>query len=311
MGLSGASKKERKAKKAAAEQYYKAFAKVNEVIAPKRADSDNLKELDELTGGNASARAKVLARKADREAREFNKDTSFKEKAAAYNDRYAVLKEQMANKAVSRFTVGDSPLQKVSSSPNAFMGGGILGQPQNPGPFNAQSTQAFGGLSLGVGLGTPDPNAGIRKQAFSGNSPTFKTREEAMEFAKQKLSEYQAKELANPKKADPFAFLNPGAQQRSLNNLRPEDMIQETRFNPFGILYRNLGTAEQAAEDLNRLGESVSNSVGAKALEKYASLAAKLKPMVKKEMNAPTIGTQSMVAGELAQAAPYTEAIQS
>lgn len=269
---SGASSKRRKALQAAAAQYYEAFSKLTEVANPKRVETSTSADLASATNDQASFRVRKMAKDSDRLARQFNRDDSFQSKADAYNDRYAILKEQMANRAAVRYTVGDLPMLKST------------------GPLEGNLT---------IRLGAPDPNAGRYVKAFSDGAKTYSSREEAMAAAAEKFKQYQQSPPSAVVPANPGIL---GIGQPSYAPVTAADFVQETVFQPFGALYRNLGVAEDAAADFNRLGAAVSSSSGGQALEKYAAITAKLKPLVEKEASRSALNASptGLIADQLA-----------
>ena len=120
MGFSsGASSAKRKAKKAAAQQYYKAFKKLNAVPEMDRVGTKNTRTLEESIGDNASFQTRRAVKQIDRMGRTLNKDNAFKESVAMYNDRYNILKDQINNKNSERYSVADNPMPKFSSKDRA------------------------------------------------------------------------------------------------------------------------------------------------------------------------------------------------
>ena len=257
MGFSsGASSKRRKALKAAAEQYYKAFSKLSEVANPERVQATTAREVEAVVGDDSSFKVRKLAKDSDRAARQFNADKSFKEKAAAYNDRYAILKEQMANRGAVRYSLADS---RVGGDPN-----------------QKASSPAMVTASLGAATR-------LSEAKYDSDKKYFSSREGLLAEAQAKADAYNAANKAAARQ--PFAPAFVPAQA--------SDFIQETTFKPFGVLYRNLGVAESAAADLDRLGSAVSSSTGGQALERYAAITEKLKPVVAKEASRAVMDRQT------------------
>lgn len=294
---SGASSAKRKAKKAAAQQYYEAFGKLQEIPDVGSIATNNKREVDEKLGNQASFRTRNMAQKADRAAREFKNDPEYKKNVAAYNDRYAILKDQIANKSSTRYSVAKDPIQPQNTN--------VLGGTSYFGIGSANQTKGIGGIQNT--LMKPEVK-GKYFESQNNNAPLYKTREEALELAKQRMNEYNAALDKSPSNFGLIAFGGRSPQKVT----DPNQFVQQNDFNGFGVLYRNLGAAEDAAADLTNLGKKVTGTQANKALEQYLKIAERLKPMLKRDAQNASVITdgQSMVAGELAQAAPYTETIK-
>lgn len=308
MGFSsGASKAKRKAKKAAAAQYLAEFRKLNPIDDIGSLKTTNKRNLEETMGDEGSFRLRYMAKKADRMAREINNDDDYKKRISLYNDRISILKDQMANKSSVRYGIADSPIA-LPKLPDTSNVGGILGNGGASG-IGGQSVGGIGGIaSIGQNLQLQKPQS-----SFATGSSLFKTKDEAMADAVKKMEAYNkanagtmVKSLTTP--LGGIAGLGSRqVQSQFVPVTDPSRFIKQENFNGFGVLYRNLGNAESALNDINALGAGINNSAGNKNIESYAALAKKLKPMAKREANNMAIGPgTSLVAGELAQN-NYTE----
>lgn len=321
----GASAKERKAKKAAAQQYYNEFAKLQSIPDIGSVATNNKRSVEEGIGDNASARTRNMAQKADRMARSINNDKQYKSNVNMYNDRYKILKEQIANRDSVRYSVKDTPTIEIKQTIgfNGIGGtdrtvGGIagfgsgLGEAINPTKGGQYVNAASKGVKSGLiqsGYARQqvidDPNANLNK--------LYQSKDEVMADAAKRMQEYNAMvdaESKKPNRTTGYNFIGnttPQLQKATDAN----QFIQENKFGQFGVLYRNLGAAEDAVKDIQELGKRVTNSAGNQMLTKYSALAEKLKPMVKRDArNAqPSTNGQSIVSNELASANPYTETI--
>ena len=313
----GASAEKRKAKKKAAAEYYKEFSKLNKVEEVGRASTKNKRVLDDSLGDSASAETKNITRKIDRMGREINKDDEYKQNVKSYNDRYAILKDQMANKSSSRYTISDAPA--VEEKRNAFGLGGAIG---NGGLINQANKQS--GPSSYTTL-VKDKPKGEYSSAQKGNQALFQSKEEEMAAAQQRMEEYnnglKEKFLNAPPEKNQFGGIalpqvktpqaaEQYAQQNKVTD--PNKFSQENKFQGFDVLYRDLSRAERAMDDVNTLGQRVINTKTNKLLPEYQKLNDRLKGLIKRDMNNKQVqqSGQSMVSGEIASATPYTETIR-
>jgi hypothetical protein len=308
MGFSsGASSAKRKAQKAAAQQYLKEFRKLKPIDALPRFETNNKRQIEDTLGDEASFRLRNMSHKADRAARGINKDDDYKTKVNSYNDRYAILKDQMANKSSVRYMAANNPNALPVKNTNAFGGffsGGISGQ------------QSSHNTMANVGAVSAKPN----KSSFATKGGMYQNKEDAMADAAKKMEAYNNSLTNLLGKAKPntnngmMSYAPAGKYtQRDLDAMRisdPSRFIQEEKFSGFGVLYRNLNLAESAANDITALGKSVTNSNGYKNTEAYVELAKKLKPLAKRELGhaANPIVNNSLVSGDLAKT-NYTETI--
>lgn len=288
MGFSsGASKAERKAKKAAAEQYLTEFRKLKAADELPRLSTKNKKEVEDTLGDDVSFRTRNMAGKADRMARSMNNDVDYKAKVSAYNDRIAILKDQMANKSTTRFTSRDTPSDIAPKNKR----NGLLGN-QNIGNNGVD-------LSKFVGNGLI-----LKEKKYT---PVYKTQDEAMSDAAKKLDAYNKANAGKTIDDGAGNGLSTFASQKKFEPITDVSRFaEEKKYNGFGALYRNLNLAENAVDDITALSKNISNSQGNKNIEAYAALAAKLKPMIKREANSGLIASPSVVGGDLAQS-KYTE----
>ena len=311
----GASALKRKAKKAAAAEYYKAFAKLNSIPELERISSSNKRDVEDALGDSASFRTRNLSRKTDKLAREINKDDQYKNAISSYNDRYSILKDQIANKSTTRYAV--------------------IG---TPGDYSQDDTRGVGKPIENIGLTMPDKDNiktdvsgyGSNKEklqsSFSTKGKMYSSKEEAMADAIKKMEEYNnyigglvGKD--RPARTDGILAYQPATsstnkytqeETKRLVESDPSRFIKGEKFNGFNVLYRNLDVAESAANDINALGKSITDSNGMKNANAYAALAEKLKPMIKRDArNIQSVANngQSLVSNELASATPYLETV--
>lgn len=318
MGFSsGASSAKRKAAKAAAQQYLAEFRKLKPIDALPRLASNNKKTIREELDDNASFRVRNMAQKADRMARAINKDDDYKNKIDAYNDRYEILKRQMANQSTTRYGISGSPIETAKTS-NGFGGFGTY----QGGSLGGSQGGLLGGNGVLSILGNQQP-ANKPQSSFATQGKMYQTKEEAMADATKQMETYNSglSKLIGTNKPQSqlygsgfIAYANPYTGQYTkadVDAMRindPSRFIQQENFDGFGVLYRDLSKAESALNDINALSNNITNSAGNKNIDAYAALASKLKPMIKKEAkNAEfATGNQSLVANELAQNS-YTE----
>lgn len=302
MGFSsGKSSAKRKAKKAAAAAYYAEFAKLQALPELEKISTSNKRQVEDALGNEASFRTRNLSQKADRLAREINNDEDYKKKVAAYNDRYAILKDQIANKSTVRYSVADNPAALPAPPSNDYVSGG------------AQNNIKNGAGDYAI-FAPPPPTS----SSFATKGSMFKTQEEAMADATKKMESYNnglGGLLGSFKRLGQYNVPELYTQ-KDLDAMRvsdPSRFIQEEKFNGFGVLYRNLEVAEAAANDINALGKNINGSKGNTTINTYSELTNKLKPLLKKDAANPQVVASggSVVSNELASANPYTETIAS
>ncbi len=327
MGFSsGASSAKRKAKKAAAAQYYKEFAKLKSVPEMERMSTRNSRELEDAIGDNASGQTKSITRRIDRMSREINKDDEYKKNVKAYNDRYEILQNQIANKDTVRYGISSAPSELDEKS--AFGGGytGFTGmqntRDNRTGPVTGQPggmLAAFGGGGLNFGQEKKG-----KYQELQETGGAFKTKEEAMAAAQKRMEEYNAglKDqylnqeqqmnqwggYAMPIDKSPQA-IDRYVKQNTITD--PNRFIQENKFGAFNVLYRDLSKAEDAVADVEALGKKVMNTKTNQLLPQYEKLNERLKGLVKRDARnvQPGNQNQSIVSNELASGKPYTETL--
>lgn len=313
----GASAAKRKAKKAAAAQYYKEFAKLKSVPEMERMSTRNSRELEDSIGDNASGQTKSITRKIDRMSREINKDDDYKKNVKSYNDRYEILQNQISNKDTVRYSTSRKP-SELPKTPNGLLNfGGVSNTNKSAGSTMINSFANTGSFA------NSEPK-GKYSLSQSDNSPLYKTKEEAMAEAQKHMEEYNAglKDMYMKMEAPKNQFGGIGismdkspqaaeryAQQNQVTD--PNRFIQENKFQKFGVLYRNLGNAEDAVKDVEDLGKKVMNTKTNQLLPEYEKLNERLKGMVKRDARnvQPGNQNQSMVSNELASGKPYTETL--
>jgi hypothetical protein len=319
MGFSsGASSAKRKAKKAAADQYYKEFAKLSAVPELERVAATNKREVEDALGDDASFRTRNLSNKTDKLAREINKDDSYKQANKAYNDRYSILKDQIANKSTSRYSVGDDPGAMPEKQTNSF------GGPSGINGFGQQNQNQGSGLA-DIAKNSLDLVKEKKQSTFGKGGSMYATKEEALADASKKMEAYNnsinglvGKDKPRQQGTGMLSAMTMGNTKYSQQDIEamrvkdPSRFIKEEKFDGFGALYRDLDKAESAANDFNTLGKNIMDSNGMKNVNAYAALAEKLKPMVKRDArNAQDKANtgQSLVSNELASATPYLESV--
>ena len=301
----GASSQKRKAKQAAAAQYYAEFAKLQALPELEKISTSNKRQVEESIGDNASFRTRNLAQKTDRLARQINNDDDYKKKVNAYNDRYAILKDQMANKSTVRYSISDNPAALPSSAPI----NGYFGSSQQQNAIGMGTASMYGGSVAPI-----EPP----KSSFATKGSMFKTQEEAMADAAKKMESYNnglGGLLGSVKRLGQYNVPE-NYTQKDLDAMRvsdPSRFVQAETFGGFGALYKNLEVAESAANDINALGNSINGSKGNSTVNAYSELTNKLKPLLKKDAaNSQVVASGgSVVSNELASANPYTETIAS
>lgn len=289
----------------AAAAYYKEFEKISALPDMKNIATSNNREVEDSLGNYSSFRTRHLSKQADKMARTINKDEGYKSATTAYNDRYSILKDQIANKASTRYS--------ASSDPSALP----VVQTNNGWMNNSQPTNI--GMAGMLGAAT----APVKEQSsFSTDGSMYASRDDAMSGANKKMEEYNSSlsnllGTAKPQQSGSgMAFSFGGGQyaQHDIDAMRisdPTRFIKEEQFAGFGDLSSDLTKAEGAMNDMNALGDNLNNSTGQKNITAYSALAAKLKPMVKRDsrnLEGASDG-QSLISSELATANPYTETI--
>lgn len=323
----GASAKKRKAKKAAAAAYYREFAKLKSVPEMERMSVRNSRELEDAIGDNASAQTKNITKKIDRMSREINKDDDYKKNVKAYNDRYEILQNQIANKDTVRYSVSGAPAAEEITRGGGFGFAGSnqfrIGNQNKAGPMAggySPANQPMGMLAAingGLNFGQ------AQRSKYNPNANYYKTRDEALLEATKRMEKYNAglKDMymkmeaprnqwggvsmldKSPQAAERYA------QQNKVTD--PNRFIQENKFDAFNVLYRDLSKAEDAVADIEALGKKVMNTKTNQLLPQYEKLNERLKGLVKRDARnvQPGNQNQSMVSGELATGNPYTETL--
>lgn len=323
----GASSAKRKAKKAAAAQYYAEFAKLKSVPEMERMSTRNSRELEDAIGDNASGQTKNITRKIDRMSREINKDDAYKKNVKAYNDRYEILQNQIANKDTVRYSVSRAPAAEESTRGGFGFAGSNqfnIGNQNQAGPMAggySPTNQPMGMLAAingGLNFGQ------AQRSKYNPNANYYKTRDEALLEATKRMEEYNAGLKDNymkmatarnqlgsmgiPMDKSPEAAER-YAQQNKVTD--PSKFIKENEFKAFNVLYRNLNLAEDAVADVEALGKKVINTKTNQLLPQYEQLNERLKGLVKRDARnvQPGNQNQSMVSNELASGKPYTETL--
>lgn len=111
MGLSGASAAKRKAKRMAADAYYKALKGLKRADRLDRADTKAARTVEDSIGDDAGGNTRILARKADKVGQALNRDrNAFNEKVDRYNDRWDQLQHQMEGRPTGKRNADSSAL---------------------------------------------------------------------------------------------------------------------------------------------------------------------------------------------------------
>jgi hypothetical protein len=105
MGMSGASKAKREAKKQMAAAYYDALKKVEKATPIKRIDTQSARKLSDQMDGDISYGTKRIAMKADKLGRTINADKSLNKDIESYNKRVDEMKGQMKGKTINKYEV--------------------------------------------------------------------------------------------------------------------------------------------------------------------------------------------------------------
>lgn len=211
----GARAKARRQADKAQASYYKALSNLEALPEIRRAESNNVKQLEESLGDNASYGSKRLAKQADKLGKEINNDEQYKGYVSKYNQRYAQLKDQLAGKSSQRYYVDDyTPPVPVANNSSFSIGmggnGGIMGGQSSyigMGGMQQANGGGMGMASIGGGLGVraeADPNtmswksfdqAGLDKYAAKNADRNFyNTKEEALAEATKRMEAYNAKQ---------------------------------------------------------------------------------------------------------------------
>lgn len=332
MGFSsGASSAKRAAKKAAAAEYYKAFAKLNSIPELKRISSSNKRDVEDALGDSASFRTRNLSQKSDRLARKINKDDQYKDAINSYNDRYSILKDQIANKSSTRYTLANTPGDYIQENKR---GSGTTGsglseyvKPSKPGNLGMADIASMGSKNKmpHSAFITQDRKNSRKDRPSESQTKIYATKEEAMADAIKKMEKYNNSINGLMGKDKPRnqtqgmlgdIAIAPGKySQKEIDAMKQSDasrFIKEEKFNGFDVLYRNLDLAESAANDITGLSKRISDSEGNKNVTDYSALAEKLKPLIKRDARNIQSGAnngKSLVSNELASATPYLETV--
>ena len=271
----GASSKKRKAYAGAVSQLIGAINQIKPIQEIKRVDSKLNRQFEEELGSSASGRLNYLSRKADSVARKINKDDDYKAKAGRFNDRYSILKEQMADRDVTRYALRDSPYVEQPNKPTGtnidhITAGNII--PENRPKFENVIASNEEAMKL----------AQQRADEYNNNQDNFKP------YAVNKLNSWgtiESTQMVTNPKATADKFLQ-GVTYASGKD------SWESKFNVLNEGY----------EDMARLSDSVKNSAGNQNIGLYSSLADKLKTQYKRDAGnvTNTAKPTGLLASELA-----------
>lgn len=328
----GASAAKRKAKKAAADQYYKAFSELKSANADYKASTNNKKQITEALGDDVSYGTKRLAMKADKTGRAINNDTEYRTDLKRYNSRYDALKKQLSGQSVDRYKVGGGPnaLEPVKNSnplnaSYAGMGG------QNNGYAGMGGQNSVGGVSMAnIGMGSITNDAGAKGKAAAENRYYY-SEAEAMADAKLAMEKHNASwdarlgqkaERNQSGQSGMLGFLSGGmnltgnqtytqaeVDRNKVND--PSRFLQKETLRGVPVGYRDLDSMESAYNEIAALSEKAGKSPVNKQAEDYAKVTEQLKQKLKREQGAVSNKPQGLLASELAGNNLLPEVIQA
>lgn len=273
-------KAERKAYDKAIAQYVSEINKIKPVQEIKRVDNNTKRAIEDELGSSASGRLNYLSRKADSVARVINKDDDYKSKVSRFNDRYAILKDQVAGKYTTRYGVRDNPMADPDLEPKP----------------------------TGIDAYVNPPSATVDKPV--NFEQTFATREEAYKAAQEKADAYNA----NPDNFKPRqvraeyattidGLINNNSRTYTPPKITAEKLLQEVKYNG-GASGRTerFNALDSGYQDMARLSNSIQSSAGNQNVSLYSSLADKLKTQYKRDSGNVTtqVKPTGLLASELA-----------
>lgn len=304
----GASAAKRKAKKAAADQYYKAFSELKSANADYKASANNKKQVVDAMGDDVSYGSKRLAMKADRLGRDINGNKEYREDLKRYNSRYEGLKKQLSGQAVERYKASSNPVAEVKPSGGMLTQGGING-------FGGNTNQGSNTLadisSLGMKKTATDKGRELADDRY------YDTQEEAMQDAQARMNQYNAAmdaKLGKRIEADPSssqagmaAYSNNSFRgnytQADIDKAKVSDaskFVQKEKLNGIAVGYRQLEDMESAYGEIAALSEKAGKSPVNKQAEDYAKVTEQLKQKLRREQGNAGDRPSGLLASELA-----------
>jgi hypothetical protein len=310
----GASAAKRKAKKAAADQYYKAFSELKSANADYKASANNKKQVVDAMGDDVSYGSKRLAMKADRLGRDINGNKEYREDLKRYNSRYEGLKKQLSGQAVERYKASSNPVAEANPSGGMLTQGGINGFGSNTNP-NGSSIAGKGGLANVLGFGMK--KSATEKGRELADDRYYDTQEEAMQDAQARMNQYNASmdaKLGKRIEADPSssqagmaAYSNNSFRgnytQADIDKAKVNDaskFVQKEKLNGIAVGYRQLEDMESAYGEIAALSEKAGNSPVNKQAEDYAKTTEQLKQKLRREQGNAGNKPSGLLASELA-----------
>ena len=299
----GISALRRKAKKAAAEQYYKVFSELKAANADYKAPSNNKKQIVEDFGDDVSYGTKRLAMQADNAGRAINADEEYRTDLKRYNSRYEALKKQLSGQSVDRYMVESAP--KL----DAYEKKGTFGTAAN-NPVKNEMPKITGNLGSLISLKMAGKEAA--KQRY------YDTEEEAMQQAVSSMGEYnssldaklgkniekdQMQKLLNTNSAMAGIGFNPKYTQEIIDKEKVSDpsvFLKKETLKPINVGYRQLTDMEAAYDEIAGLSEKAGKSPVNKQAENYAKATEQLKQKLKREQGNSGNRPSGLLASELA-----------
>lgn len=302
----GASAAKRKAKKAAAAQYYKVFSELKAANTDYKTSTNNKKQITEVLGDDVSYSAKRLAMKADKTGRAINNDEEYRTDLKRYNSRYEALKKQLSGQSVERYKVGAIPNAEVSENQSRINRTGPI--------YEQQNNTGIAGTTNDAGL----LNKSLAEERY------YDTEEEAMNYAKESMAKYNASlDSKLGKKIEqqdngPSMYGGGGMygiySQDYINKQKindPSKFLKKETLNGITVGYRQLGDMESAYSEIAALSEKAGKSPVNKQAEDYAKLTGQLKHKLRREQGNAGNRPSGLLASELAGNNLIPEVIQA
>lgn len=277
-------KEERKAYDKAIKQYTAELNKINPIEVIKRVDTNSKRKVEEDLGDAASGRLTSLTKKADKIARTINNDGDYSKSVGQFNERYDILKKQMAGGYTTRYGVKDAPVIKADPKVPSIMG------------LNREAAKPMGGNSNQGMMGFVGSTLGDSFKKPVAFESTFATQDEALKAAQQKADQYNANLTPVVSKS-----ITGQSVSRMPASVTANDFMENVEYKG-GASGRTekMGALSGGYEDMARLSKTVQDSAGNANVGAYASLAEKLKQQYKRDAGAVAVKPTGLLSSELA-----------
>lgn len=306
----GASAAKRKAKKAAAEQYYKAFSELKSANADYKTSINNKKQVVDALGDDISYGTKRLAMQADKTGKAINGNEEYRTDLKRYNSRYEGLKKQLSGQAVERYRASSNPVAEAKPSGSGMLTAGVNGFGNNANPNGTSLT----GIADIAGMGMKKTSTDKGKDM--ADTRYYDSEAEAMADAQTAMKNYNSSMDAKlGKRIEAPANNQSGMASIGANSYRgnytqadidkskvndASKFIQKEKLNGVSVGYRQLEDMESAYGEIAALSEKAGKSPVNKQADEYAKVTEQLRQKLKREQGSASDRPSGLLASELA-----------